>query len=79
MIRRIRFKEEMTAAILSSHRREGPFGAKGGERGAPGVNKVIRENGRVEDLPGCSVVEMRKGDRLEIRTPGGGGYDGIRT
>ena len=77
VVRRIRFKEGMTAAILSSHRKKGPFGVKGGERGAPGVNKVIRGNGEVELLPGCAVIEMGEGDRLEIRTPGGGGYGRI--
>ena len=39
--RRIRFREAMTAAILSGHRRVPPFGLEGGEAGALGRGKVI--------------------------------------
>ena len=74
IVRRIRFTEAMTAAILSNHRRIPPFGLAGGESGALGINWVERTNGDRIDLAGTGKVEMLPGDVFEIQTPGGGGY-----
>ncbi|MGW1200426.1 hydantoinase B/oxoprolinase family protein [Streptomyces sp. NPDC002536] len=74
VVRRIRFLEPMTAALLTGHRRVPPYGMAGGEPGALGVNLVERAGGSVERLAGCAVVEAGAGDVLEVRTPGGGGY-----
>lgn len=74
VVRRIRFLEPMTAALLTGHRRVPPYGMAGGEPGALGVNLVERADGSVEHLAGCAVVEAGAGDVLEVRTPGGGGY-----
>ena len=73
-VRRIRFCEAMTAAILSDHRRTAPFGMAGGEPGQVGVNSVERVGGRVERLPATAVVQMSPGDVFVIETPGGGGF-----
>jgi N-methylhydantoinase B/oxoprolinase/acetone carboxylase alpha subunit len=72
-IRRLRFREPMTAAILSGHRLVPPFGLQGGGAGAVGHNYVERQGVR-EDLPGRSEVQMQAGDVFAIETPGGGGY-----
>ena len=74
VIRRIRFTEPMTAAILSGHRRVPPYGMAGGEPGKVGRNAVERVDGQVEELPGTASVEMQPGDVFVIETPGGGGY-----
>ncbi|MDX1528277.1 MAG: hydantoinase B/oxoprolinase family protein, partial [Gammaproteobacteria bacterium] len=73
-VRKVRFLEKMTAAILSSHRKELPWGAAGGEPGALGKNYVIRDDGRVEDLSGTDLTEMNPGDVFVVETPGGGGF-----
>ena len=73
-VRRIRFLEPMTAAILSGHRRVPPFGAAGGEPGAVGRNWVERTDGTREALSGTARAEMKAGDVFVIETPGGGGY-----
>ncbi|MDP3656602.1 MAG: hydantoinase B/oxoprolinase family protein [Brevundimonas sp.] len=73
-VRRVRFLEPLTAAILSNHRRTAPFGAAGGENGAVGVNRVERVDGAVELLGGTAEVEMAAGDVFVIETPGGGGF-----
>ena len=73
-IRRIRFLEPMTAAILSNGRVHPAFGAAGGAPGAAGINTVIRADGRVEVVPHIGQVEMQVGDVFEIQTPGGGGF-----
>jgi 5-oxoprolinase (ATP-hydrolysing) len=74
VVRRIRFREPMTAAILSNRRRVPPFGLAGGEPGAPGRNTVERSDGRVEVLSATAKAEMAAGDAFVIETPGGGGY-----
>lgn len=73
-VRRMRFLEPMTAAILSNHRRVPPFGADGGEPGAVGINQVERADGRVEPLGATAEVAMAPGDVFVIETPGGGGF-----
>ncbi|HEY7689986.1 MAG TPA: hydantoinase B/oxoprolinase family protein, partial [Dongiaceae bacterium] len=45
VVRRIRFREAMTAAILSGHRRIHPYGLEGGAQGALGRNHVERKDG----------------------------------
>ncbi|MGB7543123.1 MAG: hydantoinase B/oxoprolinase family protein, partial [Burkholderiales bacterium] len=73
-IRRVRFLEPMTAAILSGHRRLAPYGMAGGSPGAVGYNRVIRADGSVVELGASDQIEMNPGDSFVIETPGGGGY-----
>ena len=73
-IRRVRFLEPLTAAILSNHRRTAPFGLAGGEDGVVGVNRVERADGSTELLAGTAEIEMGVGDVFVIETPGGGGF-----
>ena len=70
----MRFLEPMTPSILSNGRHHGAFGMDGGKAGVPGVNKVVRANGRVELLDHIGQAEMQLGDVYEIHTPGGGGF-----
>ena len=72
--RRIRFREAMTAAILSGHRKVAPYGLFGGAPGAVGRNWVERTDGSREEFGSTHAVEMRPGDVFVIETPGGGGY-----
>ena len=73
-VRRLKFLEPLTAAIVSSGRRVAPYGLAGGRPGALGRNAVVRADGRVEELPGVAAVSLRAGDEITIETPGGGGY-----
>ncbi|OYU13310.1 MAG: 5-oxoprolinase [Comamonadaceae bacterium PBBC1] len=73
-VRRVRFLEPMTAGILSNGRVYPAFGMAGGHRGLPGINLVVRSDGRVEELAHIGQVEMQAGDVFEIHTPGGGGF-----
>ncbi len=72
--RRVRFLEDMTAAILSNRREVAPYGMAGGAPGKCGVNQVKRADGSVETLNGADKTEMAPGDVFIIETPGGGGY-----
>ncbi len=74
LVRRLRLLEPMTLAILSNRRRTLPFGLGGGSAGRPGVNRLIRGDGRIVTLKYADRVEAEAGDAIEILTPGGGGY-----
>jgi len=73
-VRRVRFLEAMTAAILSGHRRIAPYGMAGGLPGMVGRNSVERTDGTVEELGAADQAEMNPGDVFVIETPGGGGF-----
>ena len=73
-IRKIRFLEPMTAAILSNNRIHAPFGMAGGEPGALGINRVERADGSTQMLRHVDKTQMQAGDVFVIETPGGGGY-----
>ncbi|MBL6947307.1 MAG: hydantoinase B/oxoprolinase family protein [Rhodospirillales bacterium] len=74
VIRKIRFREAMTASILSGHRVIAPYGMAGGEPGAVGRNYIERADGRTQDLGPTDSAEMNPDDVFVIETPGGGGY-----
>ena len=73
VIRKIRFLEKMTLAILSGHRVEPPPGLSGGGAGALGFSKVIRKNGKITVLGSADKISMEVGDVFWLETPGGGG------
>lgn len=73
-VRRVQFLEPLTAAILSNGRVHPAFGLEGGGPGAPGINRVLRRSGVVEELGHIGQAEVQPGDVFEIHTPGGGGY-----
>jgi 5-oxoprolinase (ATP-hydrolysing) len=73
-IRRVRFREPMTAAMLANRRTTAPFGLNGGGDGAAGVNRVERADGSVTQLAATGKAEVNPGDVFVIETPGGGGY-----
>jgi 5-oxoprolinase (ATP-hydrolysing) len=73
-LRRVMFLEPMTASILSNGRIHPAFGMAGGGEGAPGVNRVVRSDGKTEEVAHIGQVEMHPGDVFEIHTPGGGGF-----
>ena len=74
VLRRIRFCEPMTVAILSTRRETEPFGLAGGEAGLPGANLVIRADGETVALRGRDELAVEPGDQIVVATPGGGGY-----
>ncbi|HET8727609.1 MAG TPA: hydantoinase B/oxoprolinase family protein, partial [Alphaproteobacteria bacterium] len=72
--RAIRFREEMTAAILANNRKVRPYGVAGGEPGEPGRTTVIRTDGSREVLGSTDKTLMQPGDVIVVETPSGGGY-----
>ena len=74
VVREIEFLEPMELSVLSQHRRVAPYGMEGGGDGQPGRQRIIRQNGTVEELAGIDGCDVSAGDRLVIETPGGGAW-----
>jgi N-methylhydantoinase B len=64
------------ASFVMDHGRFGPQGALGGADGAPNIVEVWRDGVRhvPEHLSKEQDIPLKAGDRVRVRTPGGGGY-----
>ncbi|KAH6686203.1 5-oxoprolinase [Plectosphaerella plurivora] len=61
-------------SILSERRARAPKGAAGGGTGAMGQNIWVRSDGSTVNLGGKATASFDKGDRIIIKTPGGGAW-----
>jgi N-methylhydantoinase B len=69
------FTAPAVVTINSERRMRQPYGLHGGKPGRPGINRVIRiSDGRASLLSAKYTLRVQRGDRLEIETPGGGGW-----
>jgi N-methylhydantoinase B len=67
---------EARASFVMDHGRFGPPGVRGGAAGAPNVVRIHR-GGETVTPPHLSKdqnIAIQAGDRVEVMTPGGGGY-----
>ena len=71
--RDIQLLADAQVTLLTERRIYPPYGLEGGFPGKCGENRLIRDNVEI-DLPGKGSFELKAGDVLSIRTPGGGGY-----
>ena len=76
-VRELVFLEGMSLSLLTQHRKEGPYGMAGGKSGKPGKQTLIRTSGERVEMDSVDGCEVSPGDRLELKTPGGGGYGSI--
>jgi 5-oxoprolinase (ATP-hydrolysing) len=74
VIREIEFYEDMTAVILSNRRTVAPFGILNGKNGSKGLNLLRKKNKSIKKLASSESVNIKAGDTIIIKTPGGGGY-----
>lgn len=74
VIREIEFLEDLELTILSQHRVIPPFGMEGGENGKTGEQYLVKKEGDIEPLKGVDSREVKKGERVVVKTPGGGGW-----
>ena len=74
IVREIELLGNAEVTLLADRRAHGPYGLSGGGEGAPGKAVVIRRDGSSQELPGKFNVRLRKGERIRIESPGGGGF-----
>jgi N-methylhydantoinase B len=63
-----------TLSIMAERTKIPPWGLKGGKPGRTGEYILVRSNGEKVTLPSKVTIDISQGDKLIIRTPGGGGY-----
>jgi N-methylhydantoinase B len=75
IVREIEALAPLEGTILSDRRVTRPYGLAGGNAADPGENWVILpDQSREMLLPGKARFALQPGQRLRIRTPGGGGW-----
>ncbi len=73
ILREIQVLTDCQVTLLSERRKYAPYGLAGGGPGQCGENLILRGDETLP-LPGKGSVDLKAGDILSIRTPGGGGY-----
>ncbi|HEX4207561.1 MAG TPA: hydantoinase B/oxoprolinase family protein [Ktedonobacteraceae bacterium] len=74
LIREITFEVPTNVTLLSERRTFAPYGLQGGEAGQRGENHLYYADGQKQKLPGKVTFIAQPGDRLEVASPGGGGW-----
>ncbi|MGN7610830.1 hydantoinase B/oxoprolinase family protein [Magnetococcales bacterium HHB-1] len=74
VVRTLLFLKPQQVTLLSERREKAPFGLEGGEEGARGENWHILKNQQRKTLPGRFQGVIDAGEKIEIHTPGGGGF-----
>jgi 5-oxoprolinase (ATP-hydrolysing) len=74
VVRILEFTSASTVSVLSQHRVIRPYGMQGGKQGKRGRQYIIRADGVTEKLKGIDGFMALPGDRLVVKTPGGGGW-----
>lgn len=88
VVRDLEFKVGMWVSVLTERRARASGGRNGGEDGKAGVNLWIKgrvkgeingvedgeEESKIVSLGGKASVWVEEGDRIVLRTPGGGGW-----
>ncbi len=77
IVRELEMLTDAQVTMLSDRRKTRPYGLAGGEDGASGRTTILRGDGSEEELPSKGSTRLRRGERVRVETPGGGGW-GIR-
>lgn len=70
-------REDVNFSIVSQRRTFAPKGMKGGEDGARGANTWFKKTDggyQAINVGSNGIAKLKKGDRVRIETPGGGGW-----
>jgi N-methylhydantoinase B len=74
IIREMEVLADATVTLLADRRKFRPYGLAGGEDGAPGRTEILRADGSTELMPSKGSTRLRRGERVRVETPGGGGW-----
>ena len=74
IVREIELLTDCDVTLLADRRSRGPWGLAGARDGSAGRAYVTRQDGSLEEMPGKFSSRLRKGERITIESPGGGGW-----
>ncbi len=75
IVREMEMLTDAEVTMLSDRRKTRPYGLNGGADGAPGRTTILRADGSQEELPSKGSTRLRRGERVRVETPGGGGWE----
>ena len=73
IVKELEFEVDASLSLFAERHVDGPRGLGGGGAGAAGRAVLVR-GGRRQRIAPKSTHEVRRGDRLVVETPGGGGW-----
>jgi N-methylhydantoinase B len=68
------FRKDVVATLITERRVIEPYGLRSGSAGQLGRNFLIKRDGKKIDLPSKVTIECKKGESIEINSPGGGSW-----
>ncbi|MGE0127809.1 MAG: hydantoinase B/oxoprolinase family protein [Blastocatellales bacterium] len=74
VIREIELLTDARVSLLADRRKFAPYGLNGGGAAKKGQAELIEVEGKKRRLPGKFSIRAKRGDRVVIETPGGGGW-----
>jgi N-methylhydantoinase B len=74
IVREIELLSDAQVTVLADRRKCGPYGLNDASDGVPGKNEVVRADGSRAAIPTKGSVRLRRGERVRIESPGGGGW-----
>ncbi len=74
IVRELELLCDADVTLLADRRKRSPYGLHGGADGAPGRNFVIGQDGSEHPIPEKGSTRLKRGERIRIETPGGGGW-----
>lgn len=74
VVRILKFLQPVQVSVLTQHRAIPPYGLYGGRNGLCGEQYIIKASGTIITLQGTDAYDAQTGDKLVLKTPGGGGY-----
>jgi len=79
LVRSFLFLQDCSVTILSERRLRCPYGLFGGEPGKCGENWLIKADGKRVKLDPKVNLHLKKGDKIVMLTPGGGGWGKVES
>jgi len=73
LVREMELLEDATVTLMADRRRNPPWGLDGGQPGRRGEDRVRRDK-KTSRVPSKVRLDLKAGDSIELRTPGGGGW-----
>ena len=73
-MREIELLADAQVTLICDRGKFPPYGLAGGTAGASGNAALIDAEGDLRVLPSKCSFHARKGDRIRLQTPGGGGW-----
>ena len=73
LVKELEFLRPVRVGVIATRRQSSPPGRLGGGAGKPGCDRV-RINGRWRTIRAGEMFDLGVGDRLEVQSPGGGGW-----